>query len=156
MCLLLVATFPTDFHISNAIYFSELKNMERDFNKIFNDFVECASTHDPELPNGKSIDFVSKIAVSLHILESSVDGLLKGKSPDEIIIQEEINLSTLKNAAYFISHINEVKESLANVSIIKLIGTIIQISESMRVTSRMSVRFTFYPAIDRGADMVDV
>ena len=114
-----VTIFPTKFAISNVIYFSELKNMERDFNKIFNDFVECASTNAPELPNGKSIDFVSKIAVSLHMLESCVEGLLERKSPDEIIIQEEINLSTLKNAVYFTSHINEVKESLSNVSMIK-------------------------------------
>ena len=81
------------------------------FNKAV-EFKDDAS----ETPKGKNIDFVAKIAFALHIMESAIAGLSSGKESKDIVIPEEINLLTLLNAASYVNHMDEVKESLVNVS----------------------------------------
>ena len=89
--------------------------MEREFNEQFNTAVEF-NNDASEPPKGKNIDFVAKISFALHAMESAIAGLTNGKEASEIIIPEEITLKTLLNAASYIYHMDEVKDSLANVS----------------------------------------
>ena len=89
--------------------------MEREFNQQFNEALLCRDD-EVEPPKWKLIDFVAKIAFAMHALESAVKGLSDGKNCSEIVINEEITLTTLLNAAAFTQHLNEVKELFANVS----------------------------------------
>ena len=66
----------------------------------------------------KVMEFIGKITVAIHVIESIADKINRGVAVNRITLTEEIELLTVKNAIRFYQHVEKQKGFINEVGLL--------------------------------------